>query len=93
MYCKGAKEIKCIVKALKKVQRLIEADVLVDSQATDSSDTPVLSTQPPNSLFSVNETITASKLAQQICSNNGVYLNLIDEVERLFECLDEQMSR
>ena len=38
--------------------------------------------------FSVNETITTAKLADYLVRNDGVYLNLLDEFEGLFEFLE-----
>lgn len=81
--------LKCIVNALKKVQDIVKAGVILD-EASQTADTTILSSQPPNSLFSVNETMTTSKLAQQLSSNNGIYLNVIDEVEGLFESLESK---
>ena len=42
------------------------------------------------SLFGINETVTTARLADQLCANDGVYLNLIDEIEGLFNSLDSK---
>lgn len=39
-------------------------------------------------IFCSNETITTAKLHDQLGRNDGIYLNLLDEVEGLFESLD-----
>lgn len=75
--------MKCLLRALKAVQdkvTLQSNDVSVHSENLSSSEL--------GSLYSANETITTPRLAAQLCSNNGVYLNLLDEIEGLFESLD-----
>lgn len=51
----------------------------------------------PGSLFSCNETISTAKLADQLTANDGVYLNIFDKIDGLFESLDgkarEQLDR
>ena len=44
-------------------------------------------------VFSSNETITTAKLHEQLSLNDGVYLNLIDEIEGLFESLEARFPR
>lgn len=39
-------------------------------------------------LWSANETITMVKLHDQLATNDGLYLSLLDEIEGLFELLD-----
>ena len=39
-------------------------------------------------LFSLNETITTSKLSERLADNDGEYLALFDEIEGLFESLE-----
>ena len=41
-------------------------------------------------VFCSNETITMPKLHEQLSKNDGVYLNLLDEIEGLFESLDSK---
>ena len=41
-------------------------------------------------LWCANQTITMAKLHEQLSNNDGVYLNLIDEIEGLFEALDNK---
>lgn len=74
--------MKYLLKALKAVQDTI-------STVTETSlSGDVLASSAPGALYSANETITTPRLAAQLCANDGVYLNLIDEIEGLFETLD-----
>ena len=40
--------------------------------------------------FSIHETITIAKIADQLVRNDGVYLNLLDEIRGLFQSLEEK---
>lgn len=68
--------MKCITNGLKALQAAVWSD---------DPDCSILDTAP---LFCSNETITTSKLSDQLVKNDGVYLNIIDEIEGLFEALE-----
>lgn len=55
--------------------------------ATPASNTSFSAETSPR-LWSANETITMAKLHDQIASNDGIYVSLLDEIEGLFELLD-----
>ena len=70
--------LKCIVDALRQIA------TYPDSTEVDGNGS-LLET---NNLFTCNETITTSKLSDQLVKNDGVYLNILDEIEGLFEALE-----
>ena len=75
--------LKCIVKALKSVRE----ELNITPTADESMPSQTLTTDH-GGLFSVNETITTAKLADQLVRNDGVYLNLLDEIEGLFQSFE-----
>ena len=75
--------LKCIVKALKSVREELNITPTADESMTSQT-----LTTDHGGLFSVNETITTAKLADQLVRNDGVYLNLLDEIEGLFQSLE-----
>ena len=76
--------LKCIISALKSVQD----DLKLTASADDSIDSQTSLTTDGAGLYSLNESITTAKLADQLVTNDGVYLNLLDEIEGLFETLE-----
>ena len=86
----GAKKsvaLRCIVNALKKLESTLKVTGTVTPSEQDTSSQSLL-TGELRSLFGINETVTTARLADQLCANDGVYLNLIDEIEGLFDSLD-----
>lgn len=77
---KKSAAMKCLLNALKTVQ----ANVHIEQLNNSINNPDLLSGVAPGALFSANETITTARL----CCSQGVYLNLIDEIEGLFETLE-----
>ena len=85
--------LKCITNALTKLDAALMEDAESSQGSQDGAPPAELSQlseiRPSTSaLYSLNETITTSKLSERLAENDGEYLALFDEIEGLFESLE-----
>ena len=85
--------LKCITNALTKLDAALMEDAGSSQGSQDGAppaDLSQLSEIRPSTsaLYSLNETITTSKLSERLAENDGEYLALFDEIEGLFESLE-----
>lgn len=79
-----------IVKALKRmsVEVADKLDPIHENSMSTSTPRCNTSTAETSGFFCSNETITMARLHSQLAENSGTYLNLMEEIERLFESLE-----
>ena len=82
--------LKCITNALTKLDAALMEDAESSQGSQDGAELSQLSEIRPSTsaLYSLNETITTSKLSERLAENDGEYLALFDEIEGLFESLE-----
>ena len=66
---------------LKRELNITPADASITSQTL---------TTDHGGPFSIHKTITIAKIGDQLVTNDGVYLNLLDEIRGLFQSMEEK---